>query len=541
MRIWIRMSQRAVCASIPLQIRVVSIVLFLCIFLPAIGCGQRIEPEFFVYQGAFRLPEGSNGSDWNFSATAMTFIPGGDPSGPDDGFPGSIIACGHDQQMMLSEILIPVPVISPEKNPEDLNTAETLQPFYDIRTAAYSFIDPYNIPVLGIEYLPEATDLSAGKLHFCWGQHIQYGEPSHGFCQTTLDQPQTAGPWHLGNHNNYTTNDYLFEVDPVWADAYAPGQRLATGRFREGVWSGYGPALYVYAPDSLESNGTLEAITPLLLYGEDDPALGEIVVSEEMRMDEYHLADDWSGGAWLSAYEYSAVIFAGTKGLGNGWYGFSDGTVWPYEGPYPPVPPVPHDSRGYWADSIGAEILFYDPEDLGRVTNGTMQPYEPQPYAALDLVPYLYNPGYDYWRGKRHLLGACCFDRENGIVYLAERIADEDKSLIHVWRIETPTQTGRSGDSKIQTFFLESYPNPFNAGTVIRYTLSSESAVRLCVYDLRGREVRMLVSNKMQSGGSHSIFWEGESSQGQPLPSDVYLLVLNASQMRQTIKLTLLK
>ena len=65
-----------------------------------------------------------------------------------------------------------------------------------------------------------------------------------------------------------------------------------------------------------------------------------------------------------------------------------------------------------------------------------METWEPQPYAVMDLDQYLFDPGYDYERGKSYLLGAAAFDRENGLLYIVERRADEDeRSLIHVFRI----------------------------------------------------------------------------------------------------------
>ena len=83
---------------------------------------RLIQPENLRYQGAFRLPEGSGGSNWEYSDYAMTYCPEGDLDGPDDGYPGSIFALGHDHQQMASEIGIPVPLISAKKNPDDLNS-----------------------------------------------------------------------------------------------------------------------------------------------------------------------------------------------------------------------------------------------------------------------------------------------------------------------------------------------------------------------------------------------------------------------------------
>ena len=92
-----------------------------------------VRPENLVYRGAFRLPEGSGSSSWEWSGYAITYCPEGDPGGERDGYPGSLFAVGHDHQQMVSEISIPRPVISTQKRVDDLNVARTLQPFRDIR------------------------------------------------------------------------------------------------------------------------------------------------------------------------------------------------------------------------------------------------------------------------------------------------------------------------------------------------------------------------------------------------------------------------
>ena len=86
---------------------------------------ELILPEDLVYRGAFRLPDGSGGSNWDYSGTALTWYPQGDPNGSADGFPGSLFGSGHDHHLMVSEIGIPQPVMISD-NVDDLNTAETL-------------------------------------------------------------------------------------------------------------------------------------------------------------------------------------------------------------------------------------------------------------------------------------------------------------------------------------------------------------------------------------------------------------------------------
>ena len=61
-----------------------------------------------------------------------------------------------------------------------------------------------------------------------------------------------------------------------------------------------------------------------------------------------------------------------------------------------------------------------------------MRPYEPQPYATLDIDQHLY--GVVAGQQKSHL-GAACFDRARGYLYVFEPRADGDKSLVHVWAV----------------------------------------------------------------------------------------------------------
>jgi len=338
------------------------IVLPLLLLISPPSFSDRMQPENLEYQGAFRLPDDPG---WEYSGYAMTYYPNGDPDGGTDGYPGSLYIIGHDHTQRVSEIAIPPPTISNNKNPKDLETAETIQPFNDIRAGLFPELE---IPRAGIAYLPKQGAQVADKLYFCWGQHFQDNEPSHGWCELDLATPQTAGPWHFGGFVNYTTNDYLFDIPKEWADKNVQGQYLATGRFRDGLWSGKGPALYSYAPwkdGSPPTPGTkLQSITPLLLYGTQTPGAVEVTRHDNMKMVYFQESDEWSGASWLTSGNKSALVFVGTKATGKAWYGFSNGVVYPISGDenevYPEVPPWPYDDRGWWSENIQAQLMFYD-------------------------------------------------------------------------------------------------------------------------------------------------------------------------------------
>jgi len=65
-----------------------------------------------------------------------------------------------------------------------------------------------------------------------------------------------------------------------------------------------------------------------------------------------------------------------------------------------------------------------------------METWEPQPYAFLDITPVLFEPQLNHAEYKRDLVGAGALDHENGILYVMERLADGEQSVIHVWQIQ---------------------------------------------------------------------------------------------------------
>jgi hypothetical protein len=286
----------------------------------------------------------------------------------------------------------------------------------------------YELPRVGLEYLPAQGTQSSDKLYFCWAPHMGAGEtnPSHGWCDLDLAHPRTAGAWRIGEYWNFVTSDYVFAIPPAWADAYVPGLYLATGRYRDGGQAAQGPSVLAIAPwnhGTPPAPGTTLAATPLLLYG-------DFAAPASQRMDHYHHSDEWSGAAWLTAGDKAAVVFIGTKGTGDCWYGCMDGTVWPDEPPFPPG----CEERGWWSSGFVGQMIFYDPSDLAAVAQGRLESWEPQPYATMGIDPHLYRVVGS--QQKEHV-GAASFDRQRGLLYVFEPLADGEKALIHVWRVSS--------------------------------------------------------------------------------------------------------
>jgi hypothetical protein len=68
----------------------------------------------------------------------------------------------------------------------------------------------------------------------------------------------------------------------------------------------------------------------------------------------------------------------------------------------------------------------------------------------------------------------------------------------------------------------QNYPNPFNGSTIIRFGLPAETSVRLELFDVLGRSVRVL-TNATWGAGSHEL-----TLNAQDLSSGVYFYRLEA-------------
>jgi len=103
-----------------------------------------------------------------------------------------------------------------------------------------------------------------------------------------------------------------------------------------------------------------------------------------------------------------------------------------------------------------------------------------------------------------------------------------------------PTGTSVSGIPSNSGLDVSAYPNPFNPGTTIRYSIPQRGLVRLAVYDVRGRWVRTLV-NTVEVAGDHTVAWNGRDSRGAHAASGVYFVRLESGGHSQTRKITLIE
>jgi len=85
----------------------------------------------------------------------------------------------------------------------------------------------------------------------------------------------------------------------------------------------------------------------------------------------------------------------------------------------------------------------------------------------------------------------------------------------------TFSAVGEQPDYALATTTLSAYPNPFNPRTQLEFELEREATVRLEIFDMRGRSIRLLTDN-VYTIGMHSVSWDGTDGLGQSVPSGYY-------------------
>jgi hypothetical protein len=93
----------------------------------------------------------------------------------------------------------------------------------------------------------------------------------------------------------------------------------------------------------------------------------------------------------------------------------------------------------------------------------------------------------------------------------------------------------------------QNYPNPFNPETIINFAIPATSLVSLKVHNLLGKEIKEIISDT-RSSGKYEITWNGTDNFGNQVPSGVYFITMEASNIegkslpfRKTIKSILIK
>ena len=92
---------------------------------------------------------------------------------------------------------------------------------------------------------------------------------------------------------------------------------------------------------------------------------------------------------------------------------------------------------------------------------------------------------------------------------------------------------------------LANYPNPFNPETWIPFQLAEDSTVTARIYDVTGKQIRVIELGYMPAGNymesNRAIYWDGRSENGEHVSSGTYFYQIEADGYAETRKIVILK
>jgi hypothetical protein len=107
--------------------------------------------------------------------------------------------------------------------------------------------------------------------------------------------------------------------------------------------------------------------------------------------------------------------------------------------------------------------------------------------------------------------------------------------LIRPWLTDT-TEAVPPRDAPVpQELTLSVFPNPFNATTVISFTVPHEGKIKLLLYDITGRLTRVIEEGRVEAG-AHQVLLNAEG-----MASGIYFVRLESGKYAKTVKLAVVK
>lgn len=107
-------------------------------------------------------------------------------------------------------------------------------------------------------------------------------------------------------------------------------------------------------------------------------------------------------------------------------------------------------------------------------------------------------------------------------------------------RVGGGSETGDGSPSQHE--LLPNYPNPFqipvDKNTVIAFSLSAASPVKLEIFNVLGQRLITLLDRSLQAG-PQKIFWNGLDAQKRPVPAGLYVYRLETNGQISTRKMVI--
>ena len=153
----------------------------------------------------------------------------------------------------------------------------------------------------------------------------------------------------------------------------------------------------------------------------------------------------------------------------------------------------------------------------------------------MNINPQFPNTGwwYDYFSGDSILVNdiqaEISLEPGEFHIYTTVKLPTPEEGIF------LDVENSEGADLPVDYNISQNFPNPFNPSTTIRYSITTPDIVRIKVYDILGREVKILV-NELKQAGTYEIQFDASG-----LASGIYLYRIESGDFVQTKKMILLK
>ena len=219
----------------------------------------RVALSNLVYQGAFRVPQGSTDqTSFDYGGTALGYNPANN----------SLFMVGHSWYQRTAEINIPNVVNSTTIT--SLNTATLRQPFADATEGKVNQVNPSDPNSKGVG----GHMVYGGKLYISAGSYYDAGgtqSSSHFARPINLSTTgQVTGPVRVGNLYPGFVSGYMTQIPSEWQSLF--GGPALTGNCCLPIVSvqSNGPAASVFNPNNIDVLNPVPA-TPIVGYPHSNP------------------------------------------------------------------------------------------------------------------------------------------------------------------------------------------------------------------------------------------------------------------------------
>jgi hypothetical protein len=172
-----------------------------------------------------------------------------------------------------------------------------------------------------------------------------------------------------------------------------------------------------------------------------------------------------------------------------------------------------------------------DIQDLGEITLIPIpEPTFEQSSVCWDGIDNGNIVGYSIYQGDKRL--------NEKVISRNEYLVQGDVILKPVIKggYETVySSQGASYNHKPISYAFAVYPNPFVKKTCVDYALPHSTKVNIKVYDVSGRQVKTLVSDKLEPG-YYKINWFGGDNISRKVPAGVYFILMNTKEFESQHK-----